>query len=327
MGGAARVIVGIDCGATSTKATAFKVLDDGSLKPLVRVVCGPSNPASTDRAVGQANIMKCLRKIAEETGLRRFDLVAFSAAGTGHGAWRDYYVEAVLNTGSADNVMVFEDYLVAHYACFEGRPGIVAISGTGSSAYGVGKDGKEVKVGGWGHLIDDGGSAWHAGKEGIKAALKYLDGRGPYTALLGDLIQYLGIDEVGEVITKVYGHEAPKTLIAGFAKHVVQEAMNGDEVAKEIIAGEARELTELLIAAGKLLGDEELPFCVVGGFYEGAKALLKPAMLNELNRKVRNSPRLREALKSLEEAAAEMAMKSLNRRLSKDMLRSKFTLH
>ncbi len=312
MGTTPRFVVGVDCGATSTKATAFEVLGDGSLKPLARVVCGPSNPASTDRAVGQTNIMECLRKLAEETGLRRFDLVAFSAAGTGHGAWRDYYVEAVLNTGLADKVMVFEDYLVAHYACFEGRPGIVAISGTGSSAYGVGSDGTEAKVGGWGHLIDDGGSAWHAGKEGIRAALKYLDSRGPYTSLLGDLIQYLRISDVGEIITKVYGHKAPKTLIAGFAKHVVQEAMNGDRVAKEIIEKEAKELTELLLAAGKLLGEEGLPLCVVGGFYEGAKALLKPVMLKELSRRIRNPPQLREALKSLEEAAAEIAIKSFN---------------
>jgi|GEM_PF-3982313 len=81
---------------------------------------------------------------------------------------------------------------------------------------------------------------------------------------------------------------APGTLIASFAKHVVQEAMGGNRVAKEIISSEAKELAELLLAAGKLLGEEGLPLCVVGGFYEGAKALLKPATLKELSRRVRN---------------------------------------
>ena len=311
MGTTPRFVVGVDCGATSTKATAFEVLGGGSLKPLARVVCGPSNPASTDRAVGQANIMECLRKLAEETGLRCFDLVAFSAAGTGHGAWRDYYVEAVLNTGLADQVVVFEDYLVAHYACFEGRPGVVAISGTGSSAYGVGRDGTEVKVGGWGHLIDDGGSAWHAGKEGIKAALKYLDGRGPYTSLLGRLVQYLGLRDLGDVIIKVYGSKAPKTLIAGFAKYVVEEAVKGDVVAVNIIEEEAREIVELLLAARKMLSDNELPLCVVGGFYEGARELLQPCLLKELSNHGIGGESLVEASLSLEEAAVKLSLSNL----------------
>ena len=308
MGATPRFVVGVDCGATSTKATAFEVLDGGSLKPLARVVCGPSNPASTDRTVGQANIVECLRKLAEETSLRRFDLVAFSAAGTGHGAWRDYYVEAVLNTGLADKVTVFEDYLVAHYACFEGSPGVVAISGTGSSAYGVGRDGTEVKVGGWGHLIDDSGSAWHAGKEGIRAALKYLDGRGPYTSLLGRLVQYLGLRDLGDVIIKVYGSKAPKTLIAGFAKHVVEEAIKGDDVAVNIIEEEAREIVELLLAARKMLNDNEVPLCVVGGFYEGARELLQPRLLKELSNRGTSRDSLVEASLSLEEAAVKLSL-------------------
>ncbi len=298
-----KVLVGMDCGATSTKAKLFTT----DFKVISSCVEGPSNPSSVPPEVGRENIVKCLRKVLRSAGYGQADLVAISAAGTGHGAWRSFYVGAVTSEGLGRSVEVFEDYLVAHYACFRGGQGVVMIMGTGSSVYGVGEGGQEVKVGGWGHLIDDAGSAWHAGSAGFKAALRYLDYRGEYTSLLGALIEYLSIEDVGDFIVKVYSTRSPKALIAGFAKYVVREARRGDRVAKEILEEVGREVARALYAAYSLINTSPR-FCIVGGFYEGCKDLIKGTIEKELSSLVGRDIRLREPLMSMEEAVLRLSL-------------------
>ncbi len=299
-----KYFIGMDCGATSTKAKLFT----REFKVLSTCYEGPSNPSSVPREVGRANIVNCLRKLLNDVGIDAVDLVAISAAGTGHGRWRSYYVEPIVEGGFSSWVEVIEDYLVAHYSCFEGGPGVVLIMGTGSSVYGVGIDGVEVKVSGWGHLVDDTASAWYVGSLGIKAALNYLDFRGKYTSLLGALIEYLGINDLGDVITKIYSSRTPKALIAGFAKYVVREAREGDEVAMEILRTVSKEAAKALHAAYELINTPP-KFCIVGGFYEGCKDLIKGMIEEELKYLIGNEVAIQEQVMSMEEAVIKLALK------------------
>ena len=59
------------------------------------------------------------------------------------------------------------------------RPGVGAISGTGSNVFGVGADGRAWRAGGWGHLLGDEGSGYWLGIESIRAALRDREAPGP----------------------------------------------------------------------------------------------------------------------------------------------------
>jgi len=96
--------------------------------------------------------------------------IGAGSAGVGKGYWRDLFVKAAEENGvSRNRVYVYEDYRVAHVACFLFQPGILYIASTGSVTYGV-YGGKEVKVDGWGHLLDDTSSAYQVGRDGISCS-------------------------------------------------------------------------------------------------------------------------------------------------------------
>ena len=47
---------------------------------------------------------------------------------------------------------------------------VLIVSGTGSACYARNPNGKEIKVGGWGHLLGDKGSGYAIGLRALKAA-------------------------------------------------------------------------------------------------------------------------------------------------------------
>ena len=63
-------------------------------------------------------------------------------------------------------------------------------------------------VGGYGYLIDDGGSGYALGRDILTAVVRAADGRGPATALTQAVFAALGVQSVGEIITWLY---APAT--------------------------------------------------------------------------------------------------------------------
>ena len=156
------------------------------------------------------------------------------------------------------------------------RDGCCIISGTGSSLYArIG--GKIIHLGGWGYLIDTGGSGYAIGRDALLAAFRYCDGRSGKT-LLYDLIR----DRMGmppeDNIPGIYAGGRP--YIASFAHTVFQARREGDEAAEQICQKAVRALAELTYAAERHFGG---PYQgVLGGgifaaFPEYAQALKEQA--------------------------------------------------
>jgi len=72
------------------------------------------------------------------------------------------------------NTLITTDALTALYGAFEGRNGIILISGTGSVLYGY-YDNKIHRVGGWGRIIGDEGSGYWIGRKALNIAVKEYD--------------------------------------------------------------------------------------------------------------------------------------------------------
>ncbi len=278
-------MLGLDVGGSKTRLV---VIDKGG-KPLVIEGEG-ANPA----VVG----LRCVDIISEllRDALARakvkpeeVEIVGIGSAGVGKGFWRELFAKALELSGIDPGKMeLFEDFRTAYTACFLNEPGVVAISGTGSSIYGECR-GLWVKVGGWGHLIDDGGSAYQVGRDGIAAALMYYDGRSEETVLLRELLEYLGIENPELAIPKIYGSSNPKKLVAGFAPRVVKAAMEGDKVAKSILSAYCKHLAIAIGTAIRRLRSsgciEDLKVAVVGGFWKFVEKLV----LNDLVKELENS--------------------------------------
>lgn len=122
------------------------------------------------------------------------------------------------------------------------------VCGTGSSLF-IRIEGKPYKdVGGLGYLIDTGGSGFELARDGLKAAYRYLDGRGSPTILADRMAEALG-KNLYDAFEDIY--RGGRKFIASLAHVVFEGAEAGDEISCQILDKGAQSLAELTIAAAQ----------------------------------------------------------------------------
>jgi len=126
-----------------------------------------------------------------------------------------------------------------------GHPiGIVVAAGTGSIVFGRNHQGDTKRVGGWGHILGDEGSAYQIAVAGMQAALKAYDGRGIPTRLVEHFKQHLNLASIEDLIEVIYRRGWSVKEIAALAQIVDSAAAEGDEVANNIIDGAVQDLVK-----------------------------------------------------------------------------------
>lgn len=161
--------------------------------------------------------------------------------------------------------------------------GINVISGTGSMTYGE-RRGVGRRVGGWGELFGDEGSAYWVATQGLNAFSRMSDGRLPHSplhALMTERLNLAGdLDLVSLVIDKWSGN---RSSIAALATTVCQAARDGDEGSQRILAAAVGELVTLIDTTRMLIGftdDELVPVSYSGGMFsdDGYRELFTAAL-------------------------------------------------
>lgn len=155
------------------------------------------------------------------------------------------------------------DTLSPLQAALGSADGGVLIAGTGVVGL-FRKDGKMNQLGGWGYLLDSGGSGFHLGRDGWTAALEDYYGTGPSTMLTENYIQRLGEDP-HSAIRHLY---ANVNLAPSFAPIVLECAQAGDSVALEILRHNAACLAHLADQMALRLG-ENAKLAPAGGLLTG----------------------------------------------------------
>ena len=161
--------------------------------------------------------------------------------------------EAAAITGGVFNdtlLAVHSDVYIALLGYTLGKSGAIVVSGTGSMACGIDRQGNYHTSGGWGHTLGDEGSGYHLGLAGIKAALRGADGIADTTALTQRLLRFYQLEKLTQLIDLVYNPPIDKSRIAAFAPEVEQAALQGDAVADRLMSEEAEWLRRLAIAIG-----------------------------------------------------------------------------
>lgn len=122
------------------------------------------------------------------------------------------------------------------------------ICGTGTALF-VSCGGKEYRIGGWGCLFDDGGSAYDLGREAIRLLLGAEENLWSYGKLCELLSSALG-GSAHDGLAEVYAKG--KAYIASFAPLVFEAAAQGDAQAESIVEKSAEAVCRRLDYARKL---------------------------------------------------------------------------
>ena len=267
--------LGVDGGGTKTLAAICDA--DGHV--LGSGLGGPSNIDDVGLEVATANIAQAVRAARAVAGLEPQPFAGAFLGLAGVVSERD----RALVHGIAQRLElakltgVNHDCHIALAGGLSGRSGAVLIVGTGSSCYGVGGSGQSWRSGGWGSLISDEGSGYFLGRDGLIAAVRSLDGRGPTSSLARALLKRLGVTQPDDLLHRLYVTGLTRTEIAALAPITLGCAADGDEAALEIVERGCDLLAECVAAVAKHLRLERFELVVVGGLY--SESLLVQNML------------------------------------------------
>ena len=101
---------------------------------------------------------------------------------------------------------------------------------------------------GHGYLIGDEASGFWIGRNGLNAALRADEGRGPETSLLKAAIDFYQVPAM-QLADHIHQLPTPVAQVAAFAPNVTQAAINGDAEALFIISQAANEISVLIEVA------------------------------------------------------------------------------
>jgi len=147
----------------------------------------------------------------------------------------------------AADVWLADDTVTCHAGALSLGWGVSISAGTGVACLAVPEVGEPSVLSGHGYLLGDEGGAFWIGREGLRAALRTADGRGPATALTDAAAARF--DGLADLAIRIHGAPRPANEIAHFAPDVLRVAETGDEVAVGIAEGAATELVILMRAA------------------------------------------------------------------------------
>lgn len=126
--------------------------------------------------------------------------------------------------------------------------GINVIAGTGSMTYGE-HGGRRLRVGGWGELFDDAGSAYWIAIRGLRAFAKMSDGRLPAGPLRERLATHLGLATDLDLIDVVLNRwQGDRAKVASLARVVTAASDAGDSICTGILRAAGQALAELVKA-------------------------------------------------------------------------------
>ena len=299
-----RYVAGIDAGQSSTQAVVIDergaVVGRGAAGPADHVDEPPGSTKFADacreaveRALDVANLPRDTVLEAVHAGLSGYDERFDGAQPSLH----------------AKLLRVEHDAPVALAAAVQSRPAIVVIAGTGSVAYGENVERACLRLGGWGYLFGDDGSAFAVARDALAFAMDEHD-RGRTSALGDAALAFFDRRSLREIATLALQGRITRAQLATFARVVHDAARLGDPDAGRIVEQAAAALAELAAVMIERLGlaERPVPVGLVGGafandaFVERVRRLLGGLAPSANAVRARYDPAIGAALLAFEDA-------------------------
>lgn len=262
-----RYLIGIDGGGSHTEAILCS--EDGAVVATVRGGPCSTSGSTLDEAVATVKGIVDQLLFALPAGATVAQLYA-GISGCGIEKDRIRYLAALKDSLPVGEIDIGSDVFNLAYAACVHQNAVVAIAGTGSIAYAVTPKGI-FRVDGYGCLLGDDGGGYAIGREVVRAALRFEDGRGAPTALVALLSERTG-RTAQESSTDISA--GGRASIASFAPLAFEAAARGDAVAGEILDRAAAELAAMIAAAARRVSASPVPVVTGGKIFEAHEGVL-----------------------------------------------------
>ena len=262
-----RIDVGVDAGGSRTVAALAL---DGAY---VRSVQGAAGNPTTIGTNDAADVI--LMTIRDVLGHERPTAIYIGAAGAGRAHIARELENLIASGYPRARVCVGDDAAIALRASIPEGPGIVVIAGTGSTAYAENGE-QSARIGGWGSLLGDEGSAFAIGFAAMRHCARAMDGRARHDETAALVERAFRIAARDDLLAAVYDAPLDRTRVAALAPAIVAFAAKGAMVAREIVQRAASDLVELATAAAARTDNVSAPrIALSGGLFR------EPTLLSE----------------------------------------------
>jgi glucosamine kinase len=249
--------IAVDLGKTNCRV---RVVDRGATHEFVGA--GAPGFASEDGATRAFEAIASVLDRVPPAALTGVVTIGIGAAGGDSDDDGVRRIAALIHSRWGWEAAIASDVVSAHIGAFSGGPGTILIAGTGAVAGHLSGDGTWSRSDGWGPWLGDEGSGQWIGRQGLIAALRSADRRGPYTALEVDARAIA--PDLRLMPQRIAGGPDVARSLASFAPTVLARARDDDPLATRIVADAVRHLVD----AARAVTPSGGPVSVVGGLSE-----------------------------------------------------------
>ncbi|MCB9531993.1 MAG: hypothetical protein H6698_06015 [Myxococcales bacterium] len=279
--------IGVDAGGTKT--VGVLVTPDGAV--VARADAGPANyqdcgARAAEEALGA--VVSELRAAAEGAGLR-VTASAWGLAGLDRPRDLDTLDPLVGRVDPAPErarVLVNDAFLALRAGTTDGV-GVAVVSGTGSNCVAVGPDRKPRRIGGLAFEFGDDGGGGDIGRDGLRAAFRGDDGRGPRTLLTQLLRERFALTRLDDLVDAFVADAEAPIGTSALAPLVFDAANLGDGPALAILEAAGRELAlSARVLAAQVFAPDASFALVLGGsvLQRGRSSAMRDALVADVRR-------------------------------------------
>jgi glucosamine kinase len=238
--------LGIDGGGTKTRC----VLGD-EMTVLATAMSGGSNIVRLGETQAREALHTAIRQVCATANMSpaQISAVCIGAAGADRpeivAKIRAILAELISETApetALPKIEVVGDMTIALEAACGAGPGVIAIAGTGSIAYGRDATGHTARAGGWGFAVSDEGSGHWIGRRAISAILSAHD-QGLETTLSAMVLQAWRLNTLDELVQQA--NSTPPPDFPRLFPIVLRAADEDDSLARSLLTDAGAKLGRL----------------------------------------------------------------------------------
>ncbi|HXT40458.1 MAG TPA: BadF/BadG/BcrA/BcrD ATPase family protein [Candidatus Angelobacter sp.] len=275
-------VLGIDGGGTRSLAVAVDL--DGQI--LATAKAGSLNFFGAGLAEAQQNLKRLISSIDRQLPTKtRVTRVVVGCAALFTDATDAEKRRLCGGIVPESRTRVVSDCQTAWFGATLGRPGVVVVTGTGSIVLTQSRTGELCRIGGWGHILGDEGSAYWIALESVKAAVLATERRGPNTSLARHVCDWFGVNELVELIPIIHQSGFAKEKFAALSGFLADGRARRDLVFRRICRRAGQALAGQTLAAAKVAGlkIKSLPVHLVGSVVE-RNSLVRKSLIAALEK-------------------------------------------
>ena len=270
--------LGIDGGGTKTTCA---VGDESGILATAR--SSGSNLVRLGEAATRAALHDAIRQACSMAGVDPSNVagVCVGAAGAARPEVHQRIAQIIAEVLPC-RVQVVGDMEIALQAAFGSGPGVIAIAGTGSIAYGRDSRGATARAGGWGFAVSDEGSGQWIGRCGLSRALRANDEDEHEAPLLARILAAWQLPGLDDLIPAA--NASPPPDFSKLFPVVLGAADAGDPLARSVLSQAGEELAQLASIVLRRIFDgpePNVPLAMAGGVFRQS-ALVRQVFYNRI---------------------------------------------